>query len=60
VLFLIVEVDQHPELGQPFGISSVPNVKFFKGEADGKPVEVANVLGANIPDIKAKIAQLAA
>jgi thioredoxin 1 len=60
VFFLIVEVDQHPELGQPFSISSVPNVKFFKGQTAGKPTEVDCVVGANIPDIKAKIAQYAA
>jgi thioredoxin 1 len=60
VLFLVVEVDQHPELGDPYGIKAVPHMKYFKGSADGKPVEVGAVMGANIPDIKGKIAQFAA
>ena len=54
VLFMNVEVDQDPErvFASAYNITSVPNTKFFKaGE------EVDYVIGAAVPQIKAKIAQ---
>ena len=56
VLFVNVEVDQNREIGQAFGITSVPNMKYFKGKTDaGEPNEVASIIGAQIPQIKAAV-----
>lgn len=56
VLFLNVEVDQNRAIGEAFGITSVPNMKYFKGKNDaGEPIEVASIIGAQIPQIKEAI-----
>lgn len=58
VLFMNIEVDQKDEFKEPYNITSVPNIKYFKGvDESGKPIEVASVIGADIPAIKAKVAQ---
>ncbi|KAH0788253.1 Thioredoxin family protein [Histomonas meleagridis] len=57
VHFMNVEVNEAPEIAAAYDITSVPNTKFFKGKnEDGKPIEVTNVIGAAIPQIKEKIA----
>lgn len=59
VLFLCVELDLHRELGGDYGINSVPTVMFFRGKGeDGKPHELARIVGLKVPEIKAKIAEL--
>ena len=58
VMFLNVEVDQEPSIAAAYEITSVPNTKFFKGKTnDGKPKEVDSVIGAQIPQLKQKVAE---
>ena len=52
VSFFKVNIDQNSEVAARFGVSSIPNVFFMIGEKI-----VDNVLGADIPRIKAKIDQ---
>ena len=51
VPFYIVDVDEKPEFGKEYDISSVPNTKYFKDGA-----EVASIVGLQIPQIKQAIA----
>ena len=58
VLFIDYEVDKHQDAAEKFNISSVPDTKFFKGKDEqGNPVIVDSVIGAQVPQIKAKIEQ---
>jgi hypothetical protein len=57
VTFLTVDVDQNRELQTHYQINSIPHLKFFRGSADGSVQELASVIGADIPQIKAKLAQ---
>ncbi|OHS94450.1 Thioredoxin family protein [Tritrichomonas foetus] len=61
-LFLNVEIDQQADpksYKDAFGITSVPNVFYFKGkDAEGKPQNLGNIVGLQIPQIKAKIAEI--
>lgn len=59
VKFYNVEIDQQPEIKEALGISSVPYTVFYKGVGeDGNPAALGNVMGAQIPQIKGKIAEL--
>jgi thioredoxin 1 len=57
VTFLKVDVDQNRELQTHYQINSIPHLKFLKGSADGSVQELAPVIGADVPQIKAKLAQ---
>jgi thioredoxin 1 len=57
VLFLNVEIDDQAELREHFQISSVPLLAYFKLQ-DGGVKQLDQVIGAQIPQIKAKIAAL--
>ena len=54
VTFLKVDIEENPELKAHYGITSIPVVKYYKGNIGS---ELATVQGAQIPDIKAKIEQ---
>lgn len=58
VAFYNVEVDQNQGIAEAFGITSVPHTVFFRGKnEDGTPKAVDKVLGAQIPQIKQKVAE---
>jgi thioredoxin 1 len=57
VTFLKVDVDQNRELQRHYQINSIPHFKFFKASGDGSVQELASVIGADIPQIKAKLVQ---
>jgi thioredoxin 1 len=57
VTFLKIDVDQNRELQTHYQINSIPHLKFFKAAADGSVTELTSVIGADIPQIKAKISQ---
>jgi hypothetical protein len=59
VQFLVLEVDKNDAVKSEFRISTVPDLRFYKGADDGKPTQVGQVIGAQVPEIKGKIASLA-
>jgi hypothetical protein len=58
VLFLVAELDKSTEPKASFQVQSVPEIHYFKGVQDGKPSQIVQIGGAQIPHIKAKIASL--
>ena len=52
VPFYIVDVDEKPEFGKEYDISSVPNTKLYKDGA-----EIKSIVGLQIPQIKQAIAE---
>jgi thiol-disulfide isomerase/thioredoxin len=59
VTFLKVDVDQNRDLQTHYQINSIPHLKFFRLASDGGIQEVASVIGADVPQIKAKLSQFA-
>jgi thioredoxin 1 len=59
VQFIVVEVDKNDSVKTEFHVTGVPDIRYFKGAVEGKPAQVAQVVGVNVPEIKAKIASLA-
>ena len=57
VLFLKIDVDDAKALAAHFEITSIPNVKYFKALPNGALSELGSVIGANMTEIKAKIAE---
>jgi thiol-disulfide isomerase/thioredoxin len=57
VMFLKVDVDQNRELQTHYQVNSIPLLKFFKATADGSIAELASVIGADVPQIRAKLSQ---
>ena len=51
VKFIKVEVDNIPEIGQKYGITSVPNTILFKENK-----QITSIVGLNPPQIKQAIA----
>lgn len=50
--FVMVEVDEKPEIRKHYEIASVPHIIFFK-----KNEKLDEIIGLKIPDLKSKIAQ---
>ena len=57
VHFVKIDTDQNRELSQRYGVTGIPHIKFFKPTENGLK-DLGTVSGADIPGIKAKIAQL--
>jgi thioredoxin 1 len=57
VTFLKIDIDQNRELQTHYQINSIPHLKFFKAGPDGSIAELTSVIGADIPQIRAKISQ---
>jgi thioredoxin 1 len=57
VSFLKVDIDQARDLATHYGVTSIPHIKFLKAGPDGQVQELGSVVGVDIPQIKAKIAQ---
>jgi thioredoxin 1 len=59
IQFIVVEVDKNDSIKTEFHVTTVPDIRYFKGSAEGKPTQVGQVVGVNVPEIKSKIASLA-
>ena len=57
VTFLKVDIDESRDLANHYGVSSIPNLKFFKAGQGNQMQELGSVTGADIPQIKSKIQQ---
>jgi thioredoxin 1 len=60
VLFLKIDIDESKDLATHYQVTSIPHVKFLRGSGDGQVQELSSVVGADVPQIKSKIAQFAA
>jgi thioredoxin 1 len=60
VLFLKIDIDGSKDLASHYQVTSIPHIKFLRGTGDGQVQELASVVGADVPQIKSKIAQFAA
>jgi thioredoxin 1 len=60
VRFLKVDIDESKDLASHYQVTSIPHVKFLRGSGDGQIQELASVVGADVAQIKSKIAQFAA
>jgi thioredoxin 1 len=59
VQFLKGDIDEVTELAGIYQITSIPHLKFFKADADGKLVELGSTTGPNGALIREKVAELA-
>lgn len=57
VQFLKIDIDESRDVSNHYSVSSIPHIKFLKAGQDGQVQELASVIGADIPQIKAKIGQ---
>lgn len=55
VTFLKVNVEENSEVASHYSISSIPHIKFFKGNGNGQITELASVLGADVAQIRSNI-----
>jgi hypothetical protein len=56
---MVAEADKASELKDVFQVQSIPDTRYFKSVQGRKPNPVAQVAGAGVPGIEAKIAEFA-
>jgi thiol-disulfide isomerase/thioredoxin len=59
VTFLQIDVDHCRELASHYGITTIPQLRFLKCDPGGEMRELGVVTGVDVPQLRAKIRQLA-